>query len=291
MYAVEFTCRFTAPFHTSAQNFSNVFTCAPFVPGSTLRGAVLRWLIDHHCTRVDELHQDNPGYHERCPADCPIREFFTDQVRFSFGHFEAGSTVGVQTKLGLSRVTGSAAAGALLSVEVRRGRFRFRAAVPRAELLPLLCAAVDGAGALGLGRFKSIGWGQFVKEKGASYVPPALPSVGCQMTWEFRTPYVVRHPERGEVLSREDLQADLDAALDPDHVEVQEVRARVKGLSYLRRWSYETEGRENRLVVDPGTTLEITLDRPLSEEQMRKLLWGLGEWRRWGYGEIRINPV
>jgi len=89
---LHFHCRFLSPFHSSAHNFSNVSTCAAFVPGSALRGAVLRWLIDRHCTEIDKLHECNPCYHRKCQADCPLKPLFAKetQLRCTFGRFDDG---------------------------------------------------------------------------------------------------------------------------------------------------------------------------------------------------------
>ena len=86
--AVKFHCRLTSPFHTSRQKYANLAKCAPFIMGSTFRGAVLQYLIEAHCPeeRLTALRgMDDPtrvtAYHVGCDLDCPVRPFFTEAER------------------------------------------------------------------------------------------------------------------------------------------------------------------------------------------------------------------
>jgi len=214
---LHFHCRFLSPFHSSAHNFSNVSTCAAFVPGSALRGAVLRWLIDRHCTEIDKLHECNPCYHRKCQADCPLKPLFAKetQLRCTFGRFDDGEGESASlTRVSLARDTRSAAEGGLWTAEVRYGSFTFGVRVPDDRLWPLLCEAVKGAGELGVGRNKSLGWGRFEVLSNDARPPAAAPTPAKVIHWRFTAPYVIRHPETGDPFNKEPLQADLEKAWD-----------------------------------------------------------------------------
>jgi hypothetical protein len=68
---LEFRCRFTSAFHTSEQNYSNLYTCAPYILGTTLRGAVLRALIDTDCS--GQQLQNEPTFHNLCGPTCQVK--------------------------------------------------------------------------------------------------------------------------------------------------------------------------------------------------------------------------
>lgn len=279
--SLEYHCRFTSPFHSSAHNFSNVYTCAPFVPGSALRGAALRWLIDRYCTRVDELHQDNPGYHRECDAGCDIKALFEPQTRFTFGFFESeASHPGSLTRVSIGRDTRSAAAGGLVTTEVRYGVFRFWVQVPEAAHAPLMNAAVKGAGELGVGRNKGIGWGRFEVTCSSTGSLPVNLGEGPRFHWRFRSPYVLSNPEQAD--PKDAIQQSLkDHGLPEAQVEV-----RKASFSYFRRWSYEKDERDNRLVADADTEVEVEFQQPPDVEALKKLAWGLGEWKECGFGMV-----
>ncbi len=286
---LEFICRFTAPFHTAAHQFSNVLTCAPWVPGTAIRGAALRWLIDQHCSRVEELHQDNPAYHDRCDVECPIRALVVSDspVRYSFGFFDEKDPAThprLFTRVSIARDTRSAAEAGLVSLEVRRGRFSFQVECP-ADLTQHVADGVRGAGQYGIGRNRGIGWGRFVVES-CCYAKPSEVNPQPTMRWRFRTPYVLR-PNQSEVFTPQTLQRDVDEVLGTEHgLLVGDCQAEVKSLAYLRRWSYEKDGRENRLMAQEGSAVTVTFSQAPTPDQLRALMRGIGEWGRAGWGSF-----
>ena len=301
--ALHFHCRFTSPFHTSEHNFSNVSTCAPFVPGSTLRGAVLRWLIDRECTEIEDLHRDNNAcFHlEKCRAECPIRPLFGPKTRFTFGQFDDREEVaGTLTRVSLARDTRSAAEGGLWTAEVRYGTFQFRVRLPNddAKLHCRVVEAVKGAGELGVGRNKSLGWGRFQVLRSDLHPVGPGPTPEKTMRWRFAAPYVVRCPESGDPLNSGTLQEDLHDAWSshPSHSVLNSVAVHKAAFSYFRRWTYETNVREpdesgrrmNRLVAEAGTELELNFETAPTGEHLAALSWGLGEWRECGFGAIEV---
>jgi hypothetical protein len=338
MREYEFSCRFTSPFHSAAHQTANLQTCAPYVLGSTLRGAVLRHLIDRYCPsehlRGLLKSENNLEYHRNCPqADCPIRNLFNPKelehtpelwTRFTFGFFvrtcpacgeettepfcprcasgqeppeapprkRPKSGLKLHHRLGIARDTRTAAAGNLLSAETRWGEFRFAVRVPRSLCCAELVEAVKKAGRFGVGRFRSAGWGRFEIVDCRTLSPPALVPAQSQ-AFILRTPYVLKEEPSPElrIFTEARLQEDLKEALGEGRLQVEKAEEQVGGRIYLRRWSYETNGRENAVAVDPvNTTLRITFAASPTAADLQALTWGLGRWGECGFGALIPAP-
>ena len=295
--ALKFICAFTSAFHTSEQNYSNLYTCAPYILGTTLRGAVLRALIDTDCQ--GKLPHPVPTFHDQCGFDCQVKPLFDLPTRFSFGMFLPESTVALRTRVGIDREGYCAAEGALLSTEVRYGRFIFSVMLPHENLQDLVRQAVTWTGSRpdsgGIGRFRSAGWGRF--ELVEDPTPVSLPSRhggGTRYCFQFRTPYVLDEGflDRPERKVEEQLRKALPLELR-DTVQVTEVELHLRSLSYIRRWSDEpqSQGKHNRQVAGPDTELLVTFVQPVTEEHLQLWQWGIGEWFDSGFGSCEIAPL
>jgi hypothetical protein len=300
MPAYTFTGRFTAPFHSAAYKTQNLQTCAPYVTGSTLRGAVLMHLLLKYCSHRAELAQEGVGYHARCdePSCSWLRTVFAppsdaEATRFTFGQFAPEeSGVQMRTRLGLARETRTSGAGpegtgSLLSLEARWGRFTFHVQVPDAVPMGDLYRAVRQAGEHGVGGFRANGWGRFEVEEWNLYQAPSLPATE-KLSLALVTPYIL--PKDTTEPFTELVRADLTALLGEGVVT--HVEAQVGGRLYLRRWNYEGGDRPvNAVAVDPaGTLVHVTFAAALAESQRQALAWatwGLGPWSDCGYGALR----
>ncbi|MBI3797549.1 MAG: hypothetical protein HY268_11370 [Deltaproteobacteria bacterium] len=299
MYPVlQFTCAFTSAFHTSENNYSNLYTCAPYILGTTLRGAVLRALIDTDCS--GQQLQNQPTFHNHCDPTCQVKPLFEPPTRFSFGTFLPESAGALRTRLGIDRERYSAAEGALLSTEVRYGQFTFSVMFPYEGLQDAIYRAVEWAGSRpdsgGIGRFRSIGWGRFtLASKPAPLTPPRLKAGHTQYRFCFCTPYVLDDQFINEQQREHTLQDQLRRALPAelhDTVQVSAVELRLRSLSYIRRWSDEPghQRKENRQVAGPDTELLVTFAQPVAEEHLQVWQWGIGEWFDAGFGSCVIEP-
>jgi len=295
--ALKFVCRLTAPFHTSDRNYSNLYTCAPYIMGSTLRGAVLRCLIDRYCTRIHDLHEDNPGYHGKCGEPCPVKPLFFPPTRFSFGHFsEEESDVAVYTRVGISRDRNAAAEGALVSVEVRRGEFTFEVMYPDVGLEPYIHEGVMLAGCrrdVGIGRFRSVGWGQF-DVLCCECAGHSIPAKAKRYVFEFRTPYVLPEEASGGEIPKVTFRDQLQKALLPDTSPVpciDKIETMIPSFSYVRRWSDEKGSKENRMVADIGSKLIVTFSEDVDPNHLYLWQWGVGDWYEYGFGSFSSTVV
>jgi len=318
---LHFRCYLTSSFHTTRQEYASLWKCAPFIPGSTLRGAVLSHLIRVYCpsermATLEGLRE--PGeitaFHRRCEEECPVRSFFTDLslVRFSFGQFEGKWQFQEQTRIALAREAGSVAEGAIVSVEAVEAKTPFTFEVcllaggPTPEVVE---AGVRGAAETGIGGLRSIGLGQFAVEKVAAlpladhvadlraHLPLYLDEGPVCLT--FATPYVLadgQSPWNGdpEALARQ-LERELAGAARAAQVEVdlpaiEWVDAALRP-DFVGRWSYERGCRENRLVAWPGSTLTLHLGEPGDLETALALaqVFGLGDWATLGFGRFEVR--
>jgi hypothetical protein len=279
--ALCYRCRLTSPFHTTRQEYAGLWKCAPFVLGSTLRGALL------------------------------------PRAYFSFGRFpdEVERQMESHARIAIERVHGSVAEGALLSVEVVPAGTPFEFDVLLPDDDGTLARIVEEgtrqmAGTTGLGGLRSIGMGQFAIEKEGvtlrsladhvadlcAHLPLYLDEGPVRLT--FTTPYVLsdgQSPWSGDpkVLAHR-LKGELAEAARAAGVEVslpviEHVGAALRP-DFVGRWSYERGCRENRLVAWPGSTLTLHLGEPGDLETVLALAqtFGLGDWAEWGFGRFEV---
>jgi hypothetical protein len=310
--ALRFVCRLRSPFHTTRQEYAGLWKCAPFILGSTLRGALLTHLITTHYDDADI----QAGTFQRQGLVAP---FFAcpPRVYFSFGRFPDGVERRMQahTRIAIERAHGSVAEGALLSVEaVPAGTpFEFDVLLPGQGHAGLAALVARGlrhmAQTTSLGGLRSIGMGQFsVEDVQAGPLSAHVERLGDAL-WTldggaldltFVTPYVLSSSQApwnhdAQALARR-LEAELAATVHALGLEATPPRiARVDAAlrpDFMSRWSYEQGGRENRLVAWGGSRLTLHLHEPgdLYTVFPLALAFGLGEWAEWGLGRFEVTP-
>jgi len=322
--ALTFGCRLTSPFHTARQTYANLAKCAPFILGSTIRGAVLKYLIEAHCppdriADLGQLHdpQQVAAYHLACDRDCPVRPFFQhrEHIWFTCAALDE-EKFGSATRIALSRRTASVAEGAIFSVEMATPGTEFTFEVfllgPAQTLVDTVKGAVEAVGRWGgLGGHRSVGFGRFELLDGQPQVDGfddritsellSWPQVSSSPTLAFLTPLVLGEEVGLEKLTGEGLAAWLAAEIrrtasqvsadDLLPLPIERVDFRLKP-EFVGRFSYERGLRENRLVAWQGSqmTLHPENGAALDSEQLAlAAVLGIGEWNHWGFGRFKLQ--
>jgi len=301
---IAFTCRFISPFHTAGERYSNVQVCAPYVLGSTLRGAMLSQIIQRLCPEepFGQLLEDNPAYHARCPGPCGAQALFDGkQTRFSFGEFRPEARARIfRSRVAIDRERLSVAEGALLQLDAVPGcreegkdgadsRFIFEVETPSEGLIPTVVEAAEWAGDAGIGAFRNEGYGRFVVEKHpvSSGEPDSPGWPAGELYLEARTPYVLGKLSFGEEAFRRDLGAIFDNDWCDAHLGP--VSVATVNLGYIGRWCYEDGKRHVRAVALPGSALKVTFKQGVCPDDVHRLLRGIGEWENTGFGRWRVR--
>jgi hypothetical protein len=306
MPLITFKCRLVSPLHTAAERYSNVQTCAPYLLGSTLRGAMLGQIIRRRCP-AEHFHQlmgDNPGYHAKCPGPCGARPLFDPtRTRFSFGRFPRDNPPrAFRSRVAIDRERGSVARGALLQFEIiplseRDGRptcFDFEVEVPDDVPAELVREAVTWAGEAGVGAFRNQGFGRFIVEGTPAIAEPAADGARPPGTYLLTcdTPYVLPPGlPFGETSLRGDFDARLGAGWSNHHLGP--VKVKEANLGYVGRWCYESDEaeRQTRAVALPGSLLSVAVTSEITPEDAARMLRGIGQWAEFGFGRFTINPA
>ncbi len=306
---LRFECVTASPFHTARQEYANLIKCAPFILGSTLRGAALNDLIRAHCPEETLRQLDGltdpaaiADVHRNCAADCPAKHFYAEpaEVRFSFGIFD-GEPALARTRIALDRETSSVAEGAIVSVEaVPAGTgFSFEIALlgEAIRFRDEIEAALRRAGQMwGIGRLRSVGFGQYeVRRVESASITDRLSrfreqfaKAGSEITLEFVTPYVLGDGSSEVQVSGEALAERVGAELG---VKLERVEARLE-LDFVSRFSFERGLRENYLVAwrDSQMTLKSAENGSAWVDALaRSATFGLGRLDDWGFGQFRIR--
>ena len=320
---LRFNCQTTSPFHTTRQRYANLVKCAPFIMGSTLRGAVLDALIRTRCPpellgrlRVLDDPEAIAELHRDCPETCPVKSFFVwpPRVWFSFAKFgEEQLDYRMMTRIGLSRETHSVSEGAIFTIEaITPGvPFVFEVIVFGAAQTvadDAIAAVKQVADVGGIGGFRSIGLGRFelVSEPERTLLDERLheamrgwPQAGERAQMLFTTPFVLgseMEPEdlQGEILARRIAQAIDQVAAEAGYegsgalpLEWVDVRLRPE---FIGRFSFERGLRENQLVAWPGSSLSFELPEAVDWDALAvAAVLGIGEWNHWGFGRFRLQ--
>ena len=320
---LHFHCLTTSPFHTTRQRYANLVKCAPFIMGSTLRGALLDALIRTRCPQeligrlrafddpevIAELHRD-------CPEMCPVKPFFARPpcVWFSFAEFdEEAVDYRMMTRIGLSRETRSVTEGAIFTIEaiVSGTPFTFEVillGMAQTVTEDVVTAVKQVAAVGGVGGFRSIGLGRFelVDEPERTMLDERLyeamsgwPRAGEPAQMTFTTPFVLgsgMEPQalQGEVMARRIAQAIDWVAAEAGHegdgalpLERVDVRLRPE---FVGRFSFERGLRENQLVAWPGSSLGFEWPETVDGDALvLAAVLGIGEWNHWGFGRFSLQ--
>jgi len=320
---LHFHCQTASPFHTTRQRYANLVKCAPFIMGSTLRGAVLDVLIRTHCPQklisrlrvlddpeaIAELHRD-------CQETCPVKPFFAKsaQIWFSFGEFGPGELdYRMMTRIGLSRETLSVSEGAIFTIEAIAPGVLFTFEVillgtAQAVVEDVVAAVKHVAAMGGIGGFRSIGLGRFelVDEPERTTLDERLdnamvgwPRAGEPAQMTFSTPFVLGsdiEPQdlQGDVLAQRIAQAIDRVAADAGHegdgaLPLERVDVRLKP-EFVGRFSFERGLRENQLVAWPDSNLGFEWPETVDVDALAiATVLGIGEWNHWGFGRFRLQ--
>lgn len=324
--ALRFHCRLISPFHTTRQEYASLWKCAPFISGSTLRGALLSHLITttYPPEALAELAAlSDPAavktFHQQFEGAAPVRPFFADPpgAWVSFGLFrgEAERELRGLTRIALEREHASVAAGAIVNVELigpgseeEPTRFDFEILLPGDDgtLAGQLERATWQIAEVGsLGGLRSIGLGRFAVEeverldlweRVTERENELQLSNGPKVTLEFTTPYVLAEglPDTQRLSARlgEQWQAALNRAgyrSDDEPIVIRHIEAQLRP-EFVGRWHYEQGTRDNRLAAWAGSRVVVELERlPFDwrDQLTMASLFGLGEWSEVGFGRFR----
>jgi len=320
---LRFHCRTTSPFHTTRQRYANLVKCAPFIMGSTLRGALLDALIRTRCPQelISRLRGlDDPKaiaeIHRDCQKTCPVKPFFAQPPRvwFSFGEFDKEKVnYRMMTRIGLSRETLSVSEGAIFTIEaiVPGVPFTFEVILlgtAQAVAHDIVAAVQLVADVGGIGGFRSIGLGRFelVGEPKRTTLDERFyeamiewPRAGERTQMIFTTPFVLGSgmgPQdlQGEILAHRITRAIDEVAAKAGHdvnkaLPLERVDVRLKP-EFIGRFSFERGLRENQLVAWPGSSLGFEWPETVDENALAiAAVLGIGEWNHWGFGRFSLQ--
>jgi len=257
--------------------------------------------------------------HRTCTLDCPVKPFFAESplAWFSFGQFEGEEheRYRFSTRIALARDAASVAEGAIVTIEAIRPGVPFAFSVTLLDGAQEMAAAVEEAVRLsgeieGIGRFRSIGFGQFAVGK-VERIPLAEALAQVQAEWKqmplespltltLATPYLLSKGEERipsfeyTALARR-LEADMSHALEAVRYDAMAV-PHLQGAEcvlrpeYISHFSYELGTREHYLVAWEGSEFILHLDK-LEPEVSTCLaiasLVGLGPESDLGYGRFK----
>ena len=312
--AVQFHCVLTSPFHTTQRKYQNLLKCAPYILGTTFRGAILGYLIEKHCTRtkIDQLKRIKDRnqideFHSNCERDCLVKEFFKrkNDIQFSFGMFEKEKYTQT-TRISLSRESRTASEGALANLECIRDGTGFAFEVILFEdfvdYTEEIREAVEFTGKYsGVGSFKSVGFGKYVVEDvtvmdlGDFLENVEFESLGELVEIQFNTPLVFRMENLDEGLIAQmiseylcERHCEITQDPKPAKISLEDLSFRVKP-EFVHRYSLETSRKENRLVMDKDSTLRFDVKDMDSNALIQFGIgsrFGIGEWRNSGFGRF-----
>lgn len=314
--SIAFQCSLLSPFHTTQREYQNLLTCAPYVLGTTIRGAVLGYLIQKHCTgkKISQLEKTTDPdcilqIHKSCGESCPLSQFFeesTPNILFSFGEFHRPEYLS-RTRIALRRDFRNASEGAIANVEcIQEGsEFSFEVVLfdSLMDLEEEIAEAVRFTGEyLGIGRFKSVGLGRFrIEERRKEGVETLLERTkvpDSEIKLVFRTPLVfgmrkMDYRVMAEQISDSFLQRFREIS-DRDNdgkVEIAELDIEMKP-EFIHRHSFERSQVENRLVMDAGSKIRCVLPTIGRQHVIQLKIasrFGIGDWRNCGFGRFHVK--
>ncbi len=324
---LKFECELTSSFHTTQRPYANLLKCAPFILGSTLRGSILKYLIEQNCAvkDIEKLRALNDSteiarFHSLCQVDCPVKLFFSNPKKplaiFSFGHFfDLNKSYSAVTRIALTRDNRAASEGKLANVEciVPNTNFEFRITLfeDALDIIKAIKKTVEYVGQyVGVGRFKSVGFGRFkvknVSERDVSeIINDKLNRVELKRELKiiFTTPLIFDNGSKPLGIEEEDLKSMLSTLLlqrvqeillnSPVNLTplgITDMSARINP-EFVRRWSLECSKPENHLVAWQGSEFcfKTTLDDNTELQLIIASTFGIGEWRDIGYGEFQVE--
>lgn len=326
---LHFRGRTTSPFHSTRQEFANLIKCSPYILGSTIRGALLKRLIERGlCPHLDLVRVPHTDAElAEIHRDCALHSFFPaandlPSAWFSFGHFRRGdgtelsaeelaSRYRSHTRIALERASSSVSEGAIATLEsiAPDTPFAFDIVLfgdARAHADALIDAAHATGEGEGWGRFRSIGFGQFVIERAEresfeEWIERARWMVEAgtsEVTFEFVTPYVLSRgdnqlPSFDSTLAalrvRDEIAAVVQTVGGSEFTGVLDRADLTIRPEFISLFSYERGMRQNSLVSLEGSWVVVRFTGD-TDEIARALTWasvlGIGVWNERGFGRF-----
>lgn len=292
--------------------------CAPFILGTTIRGAILDYLIRTLCNdeKIRKLEamkdpQSIAHFHRECGQPCAVKLFFSENpiVWFSFGEFETPEYQTV-TRIGVARETRSAAEGSIFNMETIAPGSEFKFSIilfeEAAKLQSLL---IETAGQIGdvisLGRSRSIGFGRFEVTKwqpeefedSLTQAIAKLPQCSGRLNLSFKTPFVLpdstslHEDELGEYVMKQicHVASLVSGKGNLQPMKVEHVESIIHP-DFVGRFSYERGLRENRLVAWSNSKIRFSLTSEADHEQFAiASILGIGPWNDCGFGQFELS--
>ena len=313
-----FDCKLESPFHTTQREYRNLLKCAPFIAGTSLRGAILKALIELNCKNdINKLkslnsYQEIKKFHSNCSEDCPVRHFFDVQKTntvFSCGTLKGDSRYDLFTRIALTKDSRSAAEGMIVNAECISSGVEFQFSISlfddAIDTADKLKNALDLASKNGIGRFKSIGFGRFkienIDETGVEdlvyHKVDEIESDNSRVEIVLETPFVFNNSKEafdtknlGDMFSAlfnkryNDICA--DGLVEPRSISSTEMRLIPE---YINRYSYEIGKKESRLSAGIESQFWLEFDEMTEDVKSRLAVgssFGIGVWCNCGFGKF-----
>jgi len=316
-----FDCELKSPFHTTQREYRNLLKCAPFIAGTSFRGAILKALIELNCKndlgRLKNLnnYHEIKKFHSNCSGDCIVKPFFdlekTNAV-FSCGFLEDKQKYDLFTRIALTKDSQSVAEGMIVNTECISSGVEFKFcislfddALDRADELK---DAVDLASQNGIGRFKSIGFGRFEIEQineesiegliwhNVDEIELDNPKVEIRL----KTPFVFNDSK--EAFNKKNMGDMFSTVLSKRYHEICTDRlGALPSISstemrlipeFINRYSYETGKKDSRLSAWNESQFWLEFD-DLTEDIKNQLTigsaFGIGFWCNCGFGNFSME--
>jgi hypothetical protein len=266
-------------------------------------------------------------FHRSCPKECLLKDFAGEAdwlPVFSFGEFNADFARSLQHRVGIDREHRTVAVGKIVSIEVvpEGTDFQFRVILPVPALnqRTALERAVRGVGQwLGLGHYKSLGFGRFevrgVSETSLKQEIERASTEASKLRSPFRltleTPMVIQNATYQLPLQTEALGQSLAQALFERTTEVSKRFELATPLvtvpilpencrfsfrpDYVSRESFEEGMRKNALVALRESWFDVSFEeitQPLWQQLAVARVLGVGPWADAGFGRLSAqNPT
>ena len=313
-----FNCTLKSPFHTTQREYRNLLKCAPFIAGTSLRGAILKSLIELNCKEhINELkklhsYHEIQKFHSDCQENCPVKYFFDLQKTnaiFSCGILKEKSKYDMFTRIALTKDSRSATEGMIVNAECIPDGVEFQFSISlfddAIDMVDKLEDAVGLASQNGIGRFKSIGFGRFdigkIDEKNiedlvyCSY--DKLGPDNSKVEIEFQTPLIFNKSKEAfdtknlgdmfsTLLSKRYTEICVDKLTKFSLISSTEMRLIPE---YINRYSYEIGRKESRLSAGIESQFWLEFDEITDDVKSQLAIgssFGIGLWCNCGFGKF-----
>lgn len=319
-----FGCKLKSPFHTTQREYRNLLKCAPFIAGTTFRGAILKALIELNCKKNDlnQLKKLNDPHevrrlHSQCYEDCIVKHFFDPEkinAIFSCGLFEGKSKYDLFTRIALTKDDQTAAEGMIVNTECISSGVDFQFSISlfddALDAVDELKDAIDLASQNGIGRFKSIGFGRFdIENIGEENVEDLIwrnaenfESDNLKVEIKLQTPFVFNNSK--EAFNQNDLGDVFSAALSKRYNDICVDRLRTSPSisstemrlipEFLNRYSYEIGKKESRFSAGIESQFWLEFDEVTEDIKSQLAIgsaFGFGLWCNCGFGKFFVETT